>query len=124
MLGKVDTVMRTVREMERSVRFYRDALGFDPEMVSPHGSIFRGHGGSRLALHIHDPEHGPFPEPGRATASLGWHVADIRAGVAALQERDVTFGAGPQEQDWGWIAHFEDPDGHIHWIAQPKDAGC
>jgi catechol 2,3-dioxygenase-like lactoylglutathione lyase family enzyme len=96
-------------DLERSRRFYRDALGLavyrefgpagDPGVV-----FFLGQGLLEVS------GHGPGPSPGPVTIWL--QVRDVRAEHARLAAAGVRVLRDPVEEPWGltemWI---EDPDG-------------
>lgn len=101
----------------KSLPFYRDVLGLRLMGEDSHAATFDI--GNRTPLRLTDlPGH-----KGSAHTVLGWHVADIRAAVAALKAKGVTFqvydGFG-QDADGIWsspdggakIAWFLDPDGN------------
>ena len=102
-----------VLDMERSTKFYRDALGFSLRFESPGWTEFDT-GGATLALHLTptasepqgDPDHLPA---GRCRPGLGvpdldaFHQRMLNEGVVCLQEPKQTFGAR--------LALYADPDG-------------
>lgn len=102
-----------VSDMERSTRFYRDALGLPLRFESPGWTEFDA-GGSTLALHAAHTVSGPQGDPdhlpaGRCRPGLGvpnldaFHQRMLDEGVVCLQEPKLTFGAR--------LALYADPDG-------------
>lgn len=95
-------------DVERSVRFYRDALGLeerdnggDTEVVVPVAD-----GGSfGLLLHPGTPEK---------TTSLGtFRVADVDTMIEKLRAAGYRISAEPTDEPWGVrLAGVLDPDGH------------
>lgn len=99
-----------VDDLARSIRFYRDTLGFgcaageDGETAEFEGPALR------LRIHRRRPE---IDIHGSGTSAIGLSVADLGPVAAALRARGVHVGrtirAGPRR-----IALFDDPDGN-HW---------
>lgn len=110
-LGPIGQIHVSVTDVERSVAFYRDALGlrllFD---VPDQGMAFFDCGGVRLYLgRAESPEF-------RSTPLLYFRVGDIAEAHAALLERGVPFESEPHvvhrtETTELHIAFFTDPDG-------------
>lgn len=107
----------------RSVPFYRDVLGLRLLGEDSHAATFDL--GNRTPLRLTD-------LPGHVAGGhtvIGWHVADIRASVAALRSKGVEFriheGFG-QDADGVWaspdggakVAWFADPDGNVLSLTQ------
>jgi hypothetical protein len=119
-----------VDDLERSLRFYRDGLGFETEGVVgdefEHGAVvfFELQPGLRLALWgrenlAHDSGLDVAPR-GTVTVSIGHNVrsqAEVdavmesarRAGAIIVKPAAATFYGG-------YAGYFQDPDGHL-WEA-------
>ncbi len=122
-------VILAVADVDRSLAFYRDALGFELEAVyddPPYATLALA--GTRLSLaeEGHPAEDRPGVElraPGdasRAAALLVVEVADARAEHTRLAERGLRFLAEPYEPPWGGCRFFcLDPDGYLVEIEQP-----
>jgi catechol 2,3-dioxygenase-like lactoylglutathione lyase family enzyme len=122
-------VILAVADVERSVAFYRDALGFEVEAVyddPPYATLSLA--GTRLSFaeQGHAAEDRPGVdleaprEPGKADALLVVEVADARAEHARLGELGIRFLAEPYEPPWGGCRFFcVDPDGYLVEIEQP-----
>jgi catechol 2,3-dioxygenase-like lactoylglutathione lyase family enzyme len=122
-------VILAVADVERSVAFYRDLLGFAVEAVyddPPYATLVLA--GTRLSLA--EQGHGAEDRPGvdltvpsdksRADALLVIEVEDARGEHVRLQERGVRFLADPYEPPWGGCRFFcLDPDGYLVEIEQP-----
>ena len=112
MIENLGQVALTVRDMTRSLAFYRDALQL-PFLFSPAPALaFLTIGGVRLMLS--EPE-GAFT-PGGSTV-LYLRVADIDAEHSALRARGVEFIDAPHlvarmPDHELWMCFFRDPDGH------------
>lgn len=124
MFNKVDYAMVMVSDMERSIRFYRDALGFRVRFQSEFWTEFES-GGTTLALHggavAATGSHGQGREIPAGTVHLGFSVANISDAVGTLRSRGVRFVMEPtlQEQEGITLAVFLDPDGTPITIAEP-----
>ena len=105
-------VALTVRDVERSTKFYRDAIGLRFLFSAGPTLAFLDIGGVRLMLS--GPE-GDFT-PGSSTV-LYLKVADIESEHAAMRARGVDFVDEPHliaslpDHDL-WMTFLRDPDGH------------
>jgi catechol 2,3-dioxygenase-like lactoylglutathione lyase family enzyme len=112
MIENLGQVALTVRDMERSIAFYRDAVGLRFLFAPAPTLTFLTIGDVRLMLSA--PE-GDFA-PGGSTV-LYLRVADIDAEHAALVARGVAFIDAPHlvarmSDHELWMCFFRDPDGH------------
>jgi uncharacterized glyoxalase superfamily protein PhnB len=119
-----------VTNVERSLAFYRDVLGFTvPTTVpdaSPHVFAIVQSGGVEIFLNAPDPALAEYPalkqRPIGGTLTLFIQVDDVRAAHEALKDR-VTI-VMPLETKWYGVTEFAftDPDGYIITFAQPESA--
>ena len=113
MIDKLGQVALSVRDVERSVGFYRDTLGL-PFLFAPAPTLaFLMIGDVRLMLSA--PEGGLAP--GGSTV-LYLRVADIDAEHARLAASGVTFIDAPHlvarmPDHELWMCFFRDPDEHL-----------
>lgn len=101
--------------------FYADVLGLELIAEEDFGVVFDLGGGATLRL-TDIKDHTPGPH-----TVLGWEVPDIRAAMAELRSKGVTFqiyeGFG-QDEDGVWsfqdtkLAWFNDPEGNNLSLAQ------
>ena len=127
----------TVSDIDRSLAFYRDALGLRlvrrQTGTAPYLAAVTGFEGVRLEIALLQPADGgsmlellqyvshPAPPTDRATNRPGnghlcFKVEDIRAACAELRQRGVTLVSEPIEitagaHAGGWAVYLRDPDG-------------
>jgi catechol 2,3-dioxygenase-like lactoylglutathione lyase family enzyme len=107
-----------VTDLERSIAFYRDVLGFFEIDSGTAGAVLAS-GDTRVVLRrVHDLAAGA----GRLIY-LNLEVGDVEAIYEELRSKGVRFLHGPQPVNRGdklelWAASFNDPDGHNIAITQ------
>jgi len=118
-----------VADVERSLAFYRDRIGFEVEAVyddPPYATLALA--GTRLSLaeQGHTAEDRPGVDmaapdnPSHANVVVVVEVDDARAEHARLSSAGVRFLAEPYEPPWGGCRFFcVDPDGYLVEIEQP-----
>jgi catechol 2,3-dioxygenase-like lactoylglutathione lyase family enzyme len=118
-----------VADVERSIAFYRDRLGFEVEAVyddPPYATLSLA--GTRLSLaeQGHPAEDRPGVamvapvDPAQANVVLVIEVGDARAEHRRLADAGVRFLAEPHEPPRGGCRFFcVDPDGYLVEIEQP-----
>ncbi len=118
-----------VAEVEPSVAFYRDLLGFAVEALyddPPYATLSRA--GMRLSLaeQGHPAEDRPGvamvapPDPSRAAVVLVLEVADCLAVHERLAAAGADVLAPPYSPPWGGHRFFvRDPDGYLVEVEQP-----
>lgn len=124
MKPRISMIALAVADLETSVRFYEEGLGF-PKMQSPPGAAFFNLNGSWLGLS----ERGALasdaavsPEgSGYEGFSLAHNVAS-EAEVEQVFQRALDAGARQikpvQKAEWGgYHGYFADPDGHLWEVA-------
>lgn len=134
-----------VSDLERSARFYQEALGFEPEGTpAPAGPawarLLGGKftrlsmrlGAQRIELARFDPPGAPYPADGTAADLYFQHFAVVTADMDAAYARLQGHGAtpitrgGPQRLPAGsggvTAYKFRDPDGHpLELLAFPRE---
>jgi resuscitation-promoting factor RpfA len=107
-----------VRDLARSVAFYRDMLGFY-EIDGGDGNAVLASGDTRVVLRaVHD-----VPPVNRRMVHLNLEVGDVHAVYEELKAKGVRFTYAPRPVNRGerlelWAAAFRDPDGHGIAITQ------
>ena len=109
---------------ETAKRFYIDQLGLELVADEPSALVLNANGTMLRVSKVASFEPAPF-------TVLGWKVADIKAKVDDLVERDVVFerfDAFKQDErgiatfsDGTMVAWFKDPDGNILSLTQFQD---
>lgn len=119
-LSRIHQISMRVHDVDRAVRFYRDALGLPFLFAAPPRLAFFDCDGVRLMLST--PEPG-FDHPGSV---LYFAVDDIVASHAALTARGVTFGSAPHKiatlaDREVWLAEFQDSEGNtLALMSEPR----
>lgn len=121
-----------VRDLERSVSFYKDALGFEEVARHPSGVMaFLRAAGSDNHHDLGLLAVGPLaPSPERGSVGLyhlAWEVDSI-ADLAAARRRLVDLGALAGQSDHGATksVYAQDPDGNefeVMWMVPREDWG-
>jgi catechol 2,3-dioxygenase-like lactoylglutathione lyase family enzyme len=117
-----------VADVERSIAFYRDVLGFTVASTVPDGSpyVFAivTSGPVQIFLNAPGPAQEEYPafkgRPIGGTLTLFIDVDDIQASYAELKDRVQV--VMPLEHKWYGVTEFAflDPDGYVITFAQPK----
>ncbi|GAB7066372.1 VOC family protein [Mycobacterium hodleri] len=105
-------------DYERSLAFYRDAIGLAIAREYGSGTVFHA-GQSLVELAGHGRrESGAPPFPG----ALWLQVRDVYATQAELERRGVTIARAAAEEPWGLHEmHVDDPDGVTLIFVQVPD---
>ena len=116
-----------VRDVGRSLAFYRDALGFKAISVfegTPGYARLRAPSGTAtIAL------HGIMGEPIQEGSAirLYFEVKQLDAFCRSLAARGVQIRKMPAPMPWGWRhAYLDDPDGHevsLYWAGEKRLRG-
>jgi len=122
-LSRIHQISMRVHDVERAVRFYRDALGVPFLFAAPPRLAFFDCGGVRLMLST--PEPG-FDHPGSV---LYFAVDDITEAHTALKARGVVFNTDPHKiatlaDREVWLADFRDSEGNtLALMSEPRLVG-
>jgi catechol 2,3-dioxygenase-like lactoylglutathione lyase family enzyme len=116
MIGNLSTITLIVKDMDRSVAFYRDVLGLKVQMHTP---FWSGMDAGNIIVGLHpESEHSKVAPGGGCT--FGFEVTDIQKTAADLKAKDTKFLVEPKREDFGWLAVFADPDGYSIVLAQTE----
>jgi methylmalonyl-CoA/ethylmalonyl-CoA epimerase len=119
-LSRIHQISMRVHDVDRAVRFYRDALGVPFLFAAPPRLAFFDCGGVRLMLST--PEPG-FDHPGSV---VYFAVDDIAEAHASLKARGVTFSGEPHKiatlaDREVWLADFQDTEGNtLALMSEPR----
>lgn len=122
---RINLVYLYVRDLDRSIAFYRDLLGLPlvRDERDAHWAEAKLPGGVRFALHLASPRGGGpcarsahEPEPG--SVKIDFETADIDAAIARLRAAGVSVGEAMREY-WGSVVEVQDPDGYRIDLFQP-----
>jgi lactoylglutathione lyase len=118
-LSRVGTILLGVKEVGRSMAFYRDVLGL-PLAAQFEGFAFFNAGGVTLALS--EALARAIPQIAGATEVV-FAVDGVREAYEALRTKGVAFRIEPRQVAGpNWAANFEDPDGHHLSVFGPEKA--
>jgi len=119
-----------VADVERSLAFYRDMLGFELEATyddPPYATLARAGARVSLAQEGHPAEDRPGvsmiapADPSRLAAILVLEVEDCLGAHRELTAAGVRFLAEPYSPPWGGHRCFAvDPDGNLVELEQPS----
>ena len=119
-LSRIHQISMRAADVERAVRFYRDALGLPFMFAAPPSLAFFDCGGVRLMLSAPEPE---FEHPGSV---LYFAVDDIAAMYDTLRSRGVVFRTAPHKiatlaDREVWLADFQDSEGNtLALMSEPR----
>ncbi|WP_020620670.1 VOC family protein [Paenibacillus daejeonensis] len=127
MKPRVTVLTLGVDDLERSLRFYREGLGFPSEGIIgrefEHGAVafFELQGGLKLAIwQRKDVAHEakvPLGPPSSTELTIGHNVGskeEVDAVMAQAAEAGAVITDPAHEAFWGgYSGHFLDPDGHL-----------
>lgn len=114
MIGKLGLVMVVVKNMDRSVAFYRDVLGLKPKFQKPEYSELDA-GNISVGLHAQSDHLKVHPTE---SAQFGFYVDDIQKVVSELKSKGVHILMSPKKEDFGTLSVFTDPDGYHIQLCQ------
>lgn len=119
-LSTLGQIGMPVKNIDRAVAFYRDALGLRFLFQAPPALAFFDCGGIRLMLTV--PTEGEFNHPG---SILYFRVDDIQSAHADLQGRGVVFRDTPHlvakmPDHELWMTSFSDGEGNTLALMDEK----
>jgi hypothetical protein len=128
---RVSTITIGVDDLDRSLRFYRDGLGFPTRGIVgteyEHGAVAFFHltNGQKLAIWARkDLAHEakvPLGPRSASEFSLGHNVgskAEVDAVIGQAQRAGAMITDPPHAEFWGgYTGSFQDPDGHLWEVA-------
>ena len=124
MKPRISMITLGVRDLEKSIKFYREGLGF-PKMESPPEVAFFNLNGSWLGLYARESlaeDAVVSPEgDGFSGFALAHNVASETEADQVIEQAlsaGATLSKPPQKTSWGgYSGYFGDPDGHLWEVA-------
>jgi hypothetical protein len=123
---RMSLVTLGVGDLDRSVAFYREVVGWTPE-PGPPGVAFFNLGGIVFGLYPHSDlaEDMNVPRGNAGSGYEGFSIAynartkdEVDAVFADLAAKGATIVKAPEEAFWGgYSGYFADPDGHAWEVA-------
>lgn len=96
-IGKLSTIALVVRDMDRSVAFYRDIVGLKVQLQTPYWSSMDA-GNIIIGLHP-ESEHSKVAPGGGC--NFGFEVSDIQNTAEELKAKGARFLVEPKPEDSG-----------------------
>ena len=113
----IGMIMLGVRNIERSVSFYRDQLGIALKQQFPGFAMFDT---GAVTLVLSEARTEGAAKVAGATEVI-FPVEDVRAGTEELKKQGVVFSHEPHQVNGPmWAANFADPDGHLLTLFGPE----
>jgi lactoylglutathione lyase len=118
LVSRISVVYLYVRDLQRSLRFYRDLLGLPMESDAQDADWAEAHlpGGYRFALHEIGPSSATPQTPGSIV--VDFETDDFDAAVERLRAAGVRLGRVMHER-WGSVCEVFDPDGYRIGLFKP-----
>ncbi len=119
-IEQVNMIVIHVKELERSIRFYRDVLRFTLDAEEEGMAYFSiGCESKKVSLMLHLTDE---PEPTDHGIGLDFKVNDVEALITAIKEMGAVIVQEPIEREWGVKeAVIADPDGYKLWVVEPMN---
>ncbi len=115
-VGTLGLVMIVVKNMDRSVAFYRDVVGLKLLFHQDNWSQFDA---GRIILGLH-PEGDEVKVSPTTGCTLGIYVDDITKATSELKRRGGRIEIEPRNEPFGRWALLKDPDGYNLQIVELK----
>ncbi len=113
MTAEFKHVMLMVKDIPATVKFYSEGLGLPVKVSSP-GWAELDANGTTIALHAAE-----APVAGGDSLILSFHVDDIQAAIATLEQLGAQLEGRVREPSFGKVAAVRTPDGHLVSLLQP-----
>ena len=114
LVSRINVIYLYVREMGRSLAFYRDLLGIPLE--GDHDWQEAMLGGTKFALHL---SHERVGEASSGTIHVNFEVADVDEAVGRLQAAGVA-ARETMREEYGVAYELVDPDGYRIYLFEPR----
>ena len=115
LVSRLALVYLYVRDMPRSVAFYREVLGL-PVVGDDHWAEAELPGGVRFALHA---MHEGVASPSSGTIHVDFEVEDVDAAADAIRAAGIEVRETMRDE-WGAAVEIVDPDGYRIYLFEPR----
>jgi predicted enzyme related to lactoylglutathione lyase len=116
----IDFFAYTVEDMARSLAFYREMFGLEPEFVMEHeGQAMWAEidvNGVTVALNASG--------NGARGGAVSFSVDDVQAALEEMKAKGAEVVFGPFESPVCWVAAVLDPDGNAVFLHRRHDGTC
>lgn len=116
-IEKVNTIIVPVKDLDRSIAFYKNALHLEQGFTDQSMAFFSAGASEHkttILLHVIDD-----PEPVEKGMVIEFLVKDVSSAVSSLRNRKIEIVQDPIERPWGVKeAVIADPDGYRIWIVE------
>ncbi|MGM0395899.1 MAG: VOC family protein [Bacillota bacterium] len=128
-MNRINIICLGVRDMERSIRFYRDGLGFQSDEKSNNPDvIFFDTSGTKLELYPLkllaediDGQNPPVIGEGFSGVTLAYNAKtkeEVNEVIELARKAGAKIHKEPQDVFWGgYHGYFSDPDGYFWEVA-------
>jgi len=120
MFEKIAFIHYCTLDLNRSLKFYRDVLGFKLLVQNEEWLEFEV-GGQRLALRLIDPISSNAGAPHSSGAMIWLETQPIEKTIASLEDKKVIFINRLKSFSYGKTATFKDPDGNPIGLYEPPE---
>jgi len=114
LIGKLNSIVLAVSNMDKSIKFYRDVLGL--KLVEHKSSDWSELKAGNFYIGLYQAK----PRKSDGGSLPTFEVVDIKKTVAGLKKKKVKFINDLYEEDYGFLAVFSDPDGYCYELFQEK----
>ncbi|HVH15229.1 MAG TPA: VOC family protein [Candidatus Angelobacter sp.] len=112
---RVSHIWLYVKNIQRSIQFYRDTLDLKVVEAFPDGALLNAGG---ILIGIHREEADRKSQPGGTSIIL--HTQSIEKSFKMLRKRGIGSLKKIESEPYGRIATFKDPDGYLLELWQPS----
>jgi catechol 2,3-dioxygenase-like lactoylglutathione lyase family enzyme len=122
MITQLGNVTVVVKDLNRSLKFFRDKLGLTLSFYDKkHDWVCFDAG--RVAFSLTVPWNKKSKKLVGVRTGVSFYVDDVEKTYRAFKRKKVKFTLRPRKERWGGIlANFEDPDGNKYFLLQmPTD---
>ncbi|MBI1821741.1 MAG: VOC family protein [Nitrospirae bacterium] len=119
MFTKITYVTLIVKDMQKSIEFYRDVMGIPVKTQMPQWTELSTEG-TTLALTPETAEIKIDPSNNNSGISIGFQVKDLDRTYSDLRKKGAHFQMPPIDQGYGFSATIEDPNGYKITLTQSK----